>query len=108
MNINKENIKGFCVLKIDGRIDATNYSLFEKAIVEITDGGETNIIINCRDLSYISSSGLRVFLIVLKKMMKLDGKLHLCEMQDSIKMVFEISNIAINSPLANLIFVISF
>jgi stage II sporulation protein AA (anti-sigma F factor antagonist) len=50
-----------------------------------------NIVLDCAELNYISSSGLRVFLIAQKKLMGLQGKLHLCAMQPSIKEIFDIS-----------------
>jgi len=91
MNITKEKINGFCVLKIEGRIDTTNFNSFEKEISGIISSGETKIVFNCKNMSYISSSGLRVFLVAQKKMMAINGKLNLCEMQPTIKEIFDIS-----------------
>lgn len=92
MSLSKKNINGFCILNIEGRIDTTNYISFEKDIREVINSGEDNIIFNCSGLDYISSSGLRVFLIALKMLMGSNGKLHLCEMQPAIKVIFDISN----------------
>jgi anti-sigma B factor antagonist len=91
MNLTKNIINGFCIISIDGRIDTTNFNAFEKEVVEIIDGGEKNIVLNCAGMNYISSSGLRVFLIAQKKLTALSGKLHLCEMQPTIKEIFDIS-----------------
>jgi anti-anti-sigma factor len=91
MNLTKKNIGGFCVIGIEGRIDTTNFNAFEKEITGIIDGGDTHIVLNCSNMNYISSSGLRVFLIAQKKLMGLGGKLHLCEMQPTIKEIFDIS-----------------
>jgi anti-anti-sigma factor len=91
MNITKEKINGFCVLKIEGRIDTTNFNDFETEINLLFNSGEKNIIFNCSGLNYISSSGLRVFLITQKKSISLNGKLHLCCLQPTIKEIFDIS-----------------
>jgi anti-anti-sigma factor len=91
MNLTKNSINGFCVVNIEGRIDTTNFNAFEKEVVGIIDGGEKNIVLNCAGMNYISSSGLRVFLIAQKKLTALSGKLHLCEMQPTIKEIFDIS-----------------
>jgi len=91
MNITKEKINSFCVLKIEGRIDTTNFYDFETEINLLFNSGEKNIIFNCSGLNYISSSGLRVFLITQKKSISLDGKLHLCCLQPTIKEIFDIS-----------------
>jgi len=91
MKLSKRNTNNFSIIDIEGRIDTTNFNVFEKEIVGLIDSGETNVIINCEGLNYISSSGLRVFLIAMKKLKNLKGKLHLCEMQPTIKEIFDIS-----------------
>jgi anti-anti-sigma factor len=91
MNIKKEKINDFCVIRIEGRIDTTNFNGFENEINLLFNSGEKNIIFDCSGLNYISSSGLRVFLITQKKSISLDGKLHLCCLQPAIKEIFDIS-----------------
>lgn len=91
MDIQNEKQGEFMVVQINGRVDTTNYTEFEKHISAIIDGGESNIVLNCDKLNYISSSGLRVFLITQKRLMAAKGKLHLCSMQPSIKEIFDIS-----------------
>jgi len=88
MNIIKEKIKNFSVLKIDGKFDSTNSAVFEAEIDQLYSSGETNIIFNFGGVNYISSSGLRVFLIAQKRAVALNGKLHLCNMQPAIKETF--------------------
>lgn len=91
MDLSKEKISDFLVLSIDGRIDTNNFNEFELVINQIFDSGERNLIFNCSGLNYISSSGLRIFLIAQKKVNALNGKLHLCTMQPVIKEIFDIS-----------------
>jgi anti-anti-sigma factor len=91
MNLTKEKIKDFSVVKIEGRIDTTNFTSFEAEVNQLFDSSEKNIIFNCSGLNYISSSGLRVFLITQKKSISLNGKLHICCLQPSIKEIFDIS-----------------
>jgi anti-anti-sigma factor len=89
LTINKKG--DFTVAEINGRIDTTNYNEFETQIMDVIEKGEKNIVLNCEGLNYISSSGLRVFLIAQKKLMGLQGKLHLCNMQPAIKEIFDMS-----------------
>lgn len=91
MNITTERISDFLVLNIDGRIDTSNFSAFEEEINKLLSKSEKNIIFNCSGLNYISSSGLRVFLVAQKKMISAKGRLYLCAMQPSIKEIFVIS-----------------
>jgi anti-anti-sigma factor len=91
MNFTTEKINDFCVLKIEGRIDTTNFNAFETDINQLFNSGEKNLVFNCTGLNYISSSGLRVFLITQKKSIATNGKLHLCCLQPGIKEIFDIS-----------------
>ena len=91
MNITTEKINDFSVLKIDGRIDTSNFSQFEEEVDQLFKNGIKNIVFNCSGLNYISSSGLRVFLIAQKKTILLQGRLYLCNMQPAIKEIFAIS-----------------
>ena len=91
MNITTEKIDNFSVLNIDGRIDSSNFTVFEEEINRILSNSVTNIIFNCKGLNYISSSGLRVFLVAQKKIISLKGRLYLCNMQPAIKEIFSIS-----------------
>jgi anti-sigma B factor antagonist len=91
MNILKEKTGDYSILTIDGRIDTSTSAAFEAEIDQLFNSGEKNIILNCSGLNYISSSGLRVFLVAQKKTISMHGKLQLCNMQPAIKEIFVIS-----------------
>jgi anti-anti-sigma factor len=59
--------------------------------MEIIEGGSTKIILDCASLNYISSSGLRVFLVLQKKMMATKGQFRLSNLQPGIREIFDIS-----------------
>lgn len=94
MNINKEKIENFTILKIQGRIDTVHSSALEGEVNQLFDNGEKNLIFNCSEVDYISSSGLRVFLVAQKKAISTNGKLFLCNMQPAIQEIFRISGFA--------------
>lgn len=79
------------VVAVDGRIDTTNYNEFEVAMNEVLLDEPEKIYLDCSGLNYISSSGLRIFLTVQKRMMATGGSFKLYEMQPSIKEIFDIS-----------------
>ncbi len=91
MNITKEKSDGFSILNINGRIDTVHSAALEKEVKELFDSGESNVILNCKGINYISSSGLRVFLIAQKRTLSVKGKLYLCDMQPAIQEIFRIS-----------------
>jgi anti-anti-sigma factor len=91
MNITTTKINQGTKVTIDGRIDTTNYNEFENAVNQLFEEGVKAIYLDCSALSYISSSGLRVFLTVQKKMMTTGGKFLLYAMQPTIREIFDIS-----------------
>jgi anti-sigma B factor antagonist len=91
MNIKKEKIGDFSILKINGRVDTVHSSVLEGEVNQELDSGEKNLIFNCSEMDYISSSGLRVFLVTQKKITPINGKLYLSNMQPAIQEIFRIS-----------------
>ena len=91
MNVIITKTEQYVLVNLSGRVDTTNAGEFEKVIVEVVEGRETKIVLDCSGLNYISSSGLRVFLIVQKKMLAIKGQFCLCSLQPGIKEIFDIS-----------------
>ena len=81
----------YSVIIVEGRVDTTNAGEFEKAVMDVVESGTDKIILDCTGLNYISSSGLRIFLIVHKRMLAKKGCLKLCSLQPGIKEIFDIS-----------------
>lgn len=91
MNIKKEKIENFIVLKIKGRIDTIHSVDLEAEVNQLFESGEKDFIFNCSEMNYISSSGLRVFLVAQKKVTSAKGTLYLCNLQPAIQEIFRIS-----------------
>jgi anti-anti-sigma factor len=91
MNVQVASSADYTLISVEGRIDTTNAGEFEQSIMGVIEGGSTKIILDCSGLNYISSSGLRVFLVVQKKMMAIKGQFRLCNLQPGIKEIFDIS-----------------
>jgi len=77
--------------KLQGRLDSNTSQSFEKRLLDAISDGFKNVIIDFKDLDYISSAGLRVILKATKTLKREDGKIMLCSMQDYVKEVFEIA-----------------
>lgn len=91
MNISSQSSQGRVTIGIEGRIDTTNYNDFENSVNKILEEATNEVTLDCSSLSYISSSGLRIFLTIHKRMMGTGGKLILKSMQPAIKEIFDIS-----------------
>lgn len=91
MELKVEKKQGFTVILIHGRLDTTNYLELEKLINQLIDEGALKLVVDCSNMDYVSSSGLRVFLIGLKKMNLVQGRFVLCGLQETIREIFEIA-----------------
>lgn len=91
MEIKVSELNKYTVVSINGRVDTITAGDFENKIMEVLSGGASKLLLDCSDLVYISSSGLRVFLVAQKKMMAGGGMLKLCCLRPEIKEIFDIS-----------------
>lgn len=79
------------VITVSGRLDTNSSPEFEKAIEPVLMGSAQQVIIDCKALIYISSSGLRLFLMLQKKMSAKKGTLLLRGLSAEIKEIFNIT-----------------
>lgn len=91
MEINHKTINQIQIVELVGRIDAVNNAKTEDFFTKITDDQQSHIIVDCEKLDFINSSGLRVFIMSLKKAKKANKELLLCNLQKNIKEVFQYS-----------------
>jgi anti-anti-sigma factor len=91
MNIEETMQNDTCVVRVTGRLDATTAPELDQAVMQIIDQGKHKMAFDLTQLEYVSSAGLRTFLVVAKKLKGLNGELSLAGLQGNIKEVLEIS-----------------
>ncbi len=91
MEINESKEGAAIIVQPVGRIDTNTSADFEGKLVDVLDRQEINIVIDLSAIDYVSSAGLRVFLMAAKKLKSLGGNFILAGMNDHIKEVFDIS-----------------
>ena len=91
MDIKTERASGALIARAEGRIDGVNARDFEEAMKGAISGDDNVVVIDLENLSYISSAGLRVILLIAKTLRKRNAELVLCSLSDPIREVFEIS-----------------
>ncbi|MDA3944925.1 MAG: STAS domain-containing protein [Bacteroidetes bacterium] len=91
MTLNIIHSGGFTIIQVDGHLNTLNAADFETQVMGLIDRGDMKLIIDCSKLSYISSSGLRLFLLAQKKLQANKGLLKLCCLQPSIHEIFDMS-----------------
>ena len=60
-------------------------------MVRISEGGNKKILVNLKELEYVSSAGLRVLLTAAKLVQASGGQIKFCQPNDLVKQVLEIS-----------------
>ena len=91
MEITEERKADMLMLRIIGKLDASTSKGLEDKILAVIGGGQSKLIVNLSQLDYISSAGLRVFLLAAKRMNETNGKFILCSLQAPVKQVFDIA-----------------
>lgn len=76
------------IISLDGRLDTSTAPELEREIADL--GDYTELILDMKNLEYISSAGLRVILKAQKTMNK-KGKLVVKNVSESIKEIFDIT-----------------
>ena len=79
------------IVKLQGRLDTTNVKDFENQIESLFTMENPNIVMECTEFDYISSSGLRVLLSLQKSILNRKGKLILKDLKPEIKEVFDMT-----------------
>lgn len=87
---NVPTIDHCCLIEFDGYIDTYNSSFFQNQITKIVNAGFINLIFDCTKLSYISSTGLGSFTILLKMVRGKGGDLTIAAIQEKVNEVFQI------------------
>ena len=79
---------GGMLANISGRLDTPAAVKAQQEIVPLLENADKEIILDCKNLEYISSSGLRLFLTVRKDASAKGGKVIIENINDEIKKVF--------------------
>src|SRR5262245_49528763 len=91
MDISEDKKADALIVGLEGRLDATTAKMFEDKILGVIKSGAQRLVVDLSQLEYISSSGLRVFLLAVKRLQATDGKIVLCGLQDNGRQVFDLA-----------------
>ena len=79
------------IVVLNGKIDTSNADQFQQDVAPLMEGENPDIEIDCTDMSYTSSQGLRIFLMLQKSVMARGGKMVMRNMNPQVKEVFDIT-----------------
>ena len=91
MQVTISNEEGKTTVILNGRLDTTNADQFQADIAPLMEGEKPQIEIDCTDMEYTSSQGLRMFLMLQKSVTARGGNLVMMNMKPQVKEVFDIT-----------------
>jgi anti-sigma B factor antagonist len=78
------------ILELKGYLDAHTAPELEGVIERLINERKYNLLVNCKDLTYISSAGLGVFMAYIEEVRKNSGDIKLSNMSPKIYNVFDL------------------
>ena len=91
MNIEHRQVDGVTVVNLSGRLDSATSGDVMDQLNGPVNAGATRLIVNLKDLTYISSAGLRSILVAAKMTKTLNGGMRLCEPNALVSKTLEVS-----------------
>ena len=93
MKLMEEMAEDVTVLEAHGRLDSTTAKEFGDRLAALVQAGRNAIVVDLKDIAYISSAGFRALLIANRATAESQGKLALCGVIGGVKRLFEISSL---------------
>jgi anti-anti-sigma factor len=93
LEVRSEVADGLAVYRIAGRIDGLTSQDLESAVDPALSGGTPRIIFDMREVTFISSAGLRVVVMTAKRAAAAKGGFSIFGVQSAVDEVFEISGL---------------
>jgi len=91
MDLNIKKVDNVAVIYLAGRLDVHLSADIEKEINNIIQNdSECHLLLNLKDVEYMSSSGLRIFVSTMRILKESKRKLKLCNMNNAVKKIFEV------------------
>jgi len=92
MRITVSQSEEVTIVEPQGQIDSDSAKAFTKRLTELVEGGGIRMVVDLRQVNYISSAGFRYLLDVGKSLDECSGKLVLCSLSPEIRRLFEIGS----------------
>ncbi len=91
MSLTREKNGEILLVSTAGQINSANAAELESSLLEWVEEGEYRWVLDMSGVEYISSAGLRVVLLLAKRLKQKAGHLVLCGLQPHVLEVFDIS-----------------
>ena len=88
--VSEQGTAGVRIARPAGSLDSNTSSILEDHLAGLRRDGATTVVLDLKNLTYISSAGVRVILVAKKAMKAAGGDVVLTNLQPQIRKVFDI------------------
>ncbi len=81
---------GVSIIDLEGYLDAHTAPILENAFTMLIDETKFRIVVNFKNLSYISSAGLGVFMAFIEKIRECEGDIKFSNMSPKVYNIFDL------------------
>lgn len=93
IHVTREKVGEIEIFHISGKLDVNTTSELEKNLQDAIHSGSTKLILDLKELEYISSAGIKVFLKVHKKLDSMKGDVVITSINKKIREIFSVSGL---------------
>lgn len=93
IEINVSELKRVVLIEISGRVDSTTASELGDTLNTAITGGKNKIVLDLKDVEYMSSAGLREMVSALKRVQYGTGDLRLANPSERVQEVLELAGL---------------
>ena len=93
LNFRQEQLDDCVKIYISGEVDIYTSQNLKDKLYSIVDSLQMDLKIDCKELNYIDSTGLGIFVGALKKAKQYNKKIFLLNLKDNIKKLFTITGL---------------
>lgn len=92
-------VHGATVLRVEGHLDSRTSQAFQQAVLPLVEAAPGRFALDLSRVSYVSSAGLRVMLLLAKRARALGGSLVAIGPNNPVREVFEIAGFTALIPI---------
>ena len=87
MEISTEELKQVSVMAVTGRVDSATAPELENSLKKLVEAEKTQIVLDLKNVEYMSSAGLRAMVSTLKAVKRVNGDLRLASLSSCVEEV---------------------
>ncbi|MGA8321771.1 MAG: STAS domain-containing protein [Xanthobacteraceae bacterium] len=91
MDISQEHTGDVTIVEVKGRIDSNSAKTFGDRLNNLIKTGRARIIVDLKDIVYVSSAGFRALLLAARNAEEKNGTIALCNVSSEVRRLFDLA-----------------